>query len=215
MKKLVIFDVCGTLYNSNTTFDFLDYFLRNNKIYKIFNKLRKLTVIKAINKVFFKLFGKDLIRIYALKFIRNVPRNRLLGEAREFVKGLEKIGPTHQLLESYMNRGYDVIIISASLDFLIEVISDELKVDTFFATKLVYRNNICEGAIEKDLLGNKGEILNSIKGKYNEIITVTDNKSDFDIIVESNKCIIVSSSKNLNYWDSLKNKLNIEQIIEV
>ena len=42
MKQIVVFDVCDTLYNTNTTFKFLDKIFINNKKYKILEKISKL-----------------------------------------------------------------------------------------------------------------------------------------------------------------------------
>ena len=38
MKQIVVFDVCDTLYNTNTTFKFLDKIFINNKNIKFLEK---------------------------------------------------------------------------------------------------------------------------------------------------------------------------------
>ena len=53
MNQIYIFDICGTLYHSNTTFDFLEYFLKDTSIYyRYYNILRKTIVWRLFNKVF-------------------------------------------------------------------------------------------------------------------------------------------------------------------
>lgn len=36
MKCLYLFDICGTIYHSNTTFDFLEFYLKDNKAFRFY-----------------------------------------------------------------------------------------------------------------------------------------------------------------------------------
>ena len=41
MKNLYLFDICGTIYRSNTTFDFLEFYLKENKCFRLYRAIYK------------------------------------------------------------------------------------------------------------------------------------------------------------------------------
>ena len=70
MKQIAIFDVCDTLYNVNTTYQFLDQFLINNKKYFFFRKISKLFPVKVLNYFFYKLLNVDFLRNLGTLFLK-------------------------------------------------------------------------------------------------------------------------------------------------
>ena len=68
-SRLVIFDICGTLFFSNTSFDFLDLIVQA-KSYSLFRKVSKTIFARIINKVSVLLLKKDLIRSIAVLYIK-------------------------------------------------------------------------------------------------------------------------------------------------
>ncbi len=78
----------------------------------------------------------------------------------------------------------------------------------FFASKLEFKNGICTGRISNDLLGAKNKIF-----EYENIdLVVTDNLSDLELVKKSSKSIILSTPKNIGFWE--RNGLTVDYILE-
>lgn len=87
------------------------------------------------------------------------------------------------------------MLCSASLDIVVSHIAKKLKVE-YIASELEFNNEICTGKIIKDLLGIKDKIIDAQKIE----LVVTDNTSDLELIMKSPKSVILSTSKNFNFW---------------
>ena len=58
MRNAALIDICGTLFYSNTTFDFLDYYIKNPKYIRLRKRMdNKLLLI--INNIIYRLFHYD------------------------------------------------------------------------------------------------------------------------------------------------------------
>lgn len=200
--EIYIFDICDTLYNSNTTFDFCKW--RKNKKYWEFLLWFSSTILgKLINKISITFFKKEFSRNLHLKSLSNINKDELYKEAILFTEiflNKKKINYTHNILEKLKNKNKDIYLISASIDPVVEAISKHLNVK-FISSELLYIDNICQGSLKKDLLGNKHN-LNFI----NLSLVVTDNISDYQLCRMSEQSLIIINSKNKNFW--IKNKLN-------
>lgn len=82
-SRLVIFDICGTLFFSNTSFDFLDLIVQA-KSYSLFRKVSKTIFARIINKVSVLLLKKDLIRSIAVLYIKGMSKAELQEKADIF-----------------------------------------------------------------------------------------------------------------------------------
>lgn len=219
--KIAVFDICGTLYNSNTTFDFLlFYFKRNNRI-KFF--LFKLCLSKFI-KVFWKILslcGKQkIIRNFLIGFIKNEPVSKLDTEATLFVESyleLRKIAKVESLLNEKKSKSYKIIFASASIEPVVKAIAKKYKVDKAFYTELEKSHNLFTGKIKYDIEGRKHMSIETFKkdNKVEEIIFFTDNKEDIQLILNSNHSNVVSKSKNLSYWQTKVGSRKHIDIIEI
>lgn len=209
MKRLIIYDICGTLYNVNTTFSFL----KNKKLYS-YNY--DFILFKAINKISYKLFNYDFLRILKLRKLKGLKRNKLEKLANDYVKNYlskNRIKYTHNKLEEHKrNKNDDIIIISASLDFIVEEIAKQLNINKYFSTQLEYKDKICQGKIKRDLLGKKVRILKEFINEYDYIIVYTDSKSDFNLVKNVDESYIISKEKDINFWQKNKKKYNIKVI---
>ena len=85
MKQIVVFDVCDTLYNTNTTFKFLDKIFINNKKYKIFRKISKLFPVMLLNYLFYKLIKIDFIRAFGTFFLKGEKVQEIKKISNNFV----------------------------------------------------------------------------------------------------------------------------------
>lgn len=204
-NKIVLVDICGTLYNSNTTFDFLDYYLKS-KNYLLFRKFSKLYVWKVLNKVSLVIFKYDLTRSIAVGYLKNKTKQEL-SEAvdlfyEEVLVNLKNIEP-FLLLEEFKSKGYRVILVSATLDFIAKKVSLVTNVSEYYATDLVYINDKCVGQIENDLLAKKLKYLISKNILPPYELTMSDNFSDICLFENSRNKLIISKKKDFQKWNSV------------
>ena len=76
--KYFLIDICGTLYQSNTTFDFIRYFFSEKPWYIRLNGLRKNKLFRFCNTKAFeysdilKVTLKNICQIWHIFFIMNI-----------------------------------------------------------------------------------------------------------------------------------------------
>ncbi|AKJ42873.1 HAD family hydrolase [Pragia fontium] len=196
MKK-VIFDICDTLYAQNTTFEFI-HFLETKGVIK-HSSLFRFYPTKFILIVLYKFFRWDLYRELMILRLKGIPIEMLRSCAEDYyneVLAEKKIDRTHELLEKFQaSTNCEVVLCSASIDVVVSEIAKKLNITNFFSTSLSYSNGVCEGKIERDILGKKSTLF-SDKLYW----VVTDNKSDLDLIKFSENYTVISRKKDLLFW---------------
>jgi len=203
-----IFDICGTLYDSNTTMDFCEYRVSGKN--KTILKLSKTILGKVINKILVKLFDYDYIRILHIKTLKGLKATEIESDANNFVeKYLEnkKIKGVHEILKNYNKE--DIILVSATIEPVAKAIAKKLASLNYLATTLEYHEDKCLGKIKDDLLGNKQHYF---KNQEIEFI-ITDNKSDLALCQMAKEVVIVSKNKNIKFWEN--QDLKVSKIIKV
>jgi phosphoserine phosphatase len=116
-----------------------------------------------------------------------------------------------ELIKSYNNKNYKLAIVSATLDFIAESVSQRFSIPLVFSTKLVYdENETCRGKIESDLLGKKLKFLkeNKLADKYS--VVITDDYSDKNLFCMNTKNYVVTSAKKVKKWQNFAKKQNIQ-----
>lgn len=203
-----IFDICGTLYDSNTTMDFCEYRVSGKN--KTILKLSKTILAKVINKISVKLFAYDIIRILHIKTLKGLKDTEIEKDADDFVDTYlenKKIEEVHEILKNYNKE--DITLVSATIEPVAKAIAKKLGSLNYLATTLEYHEDKCLGKIKDDLLGNKQHCF---KNQEIEFI-ITDNKSDLDLCKMAKEVVIVSKRKNLVFWQN--QDLKLQKIIEV
>lgn len=176
--KVALFDVCHTLVRANTTFDFLSFYFEGDETYRRFKRKRESLSGRLRAK-----FGdnEQTMRYAAISFLEGEPEERVKLRAAEFVERLEFIEPTGTLLKQWQGQGDEVVLVSASLDVVVAAVAKKLVVERYFASELKFENDVCLGALDKDLLGNKAELISS-RFDGDDLTMVTDNFSDENCI---------------------------------
>jgi len=197
-KKVLLLDVCHTLYHSNTTFDFLAWYFSDNPAYQSLAKKRSST----LNRICARLGFKDHIREHAVGLLKGIPRQKLESAAVSFASTLRPIDPIQAALRNFKEQGYEPILLSSSLDFIVLAVAKQLDIHSIHATELNYQDSVCSGTIKHDLLNTKAQI---IKTRYAglESVFITDNRTDLNCASEVSKFIAVFHSKdsgNANFW---------------
>lgn len=195
-RKIIIFDICDTIYNSNTTFDFLDYEFKGNKRYMLSRKISKTIFFRAINKSL-KLFTVDFTRAYFLYYLKGYSKHNLDVAVDNFFDDVlthKKRQWVIDKLTKLKDEGKPVILVSATIDAIAKRIASEFSVE-YLSSAISFRGDICSGRLERDLLGNKENYI------HEDIeLIVTDNLSDLPLVRMAEKSIILSSKKNITYW---------------
>lgn len=202
-NDVIIFDLCGTLYDSNTTFDFIR-FLRPIYALIIFSlPLRILAKCLSLSS------NIDLIRTLAIYGYKGFSQDQLLQHAERFITEVlesKKILEAEALLRQYsQDHSVIVYLASASIDPIVQVVAQRYAV-SYVSSQLEYINGQSSGKLSVDLLGNKKKYL--ANDHYQ--LVVTDNKCDIDLILASEKSYIVTKKKNVKHWQQ---KLRPQDII--
>ncbi len=207
--KLAIFDVCDTLYSTNTTFDFLDTYFMKDKKYILFRKSSKFFPIKVFNFIIYKTFKLDVIRILATSFLANKSILEIEIFTNDYVnnklvsKQNKKIV---ELLKDYQSQGYKIVLMSGAYDFIIKDIARFFNIDTYFATKLEIVYEKFTGKISQDILLQKDILYKESFPNVSELIVVSDNKSDLNLLLLADKALAVcNKEKDLDFWKNYKN----------
>lgn len=209
-RQLIIFDVCDTLYYSNTTFDFLNFFAKKQNINTVL--LRQIQSKKSpINWVAFlltKIFKHDFYRIWATKTLKNYSSQIIQQQAQLFVETYlcdKKIEPIFTILNEKRNLGAKIVLASSSLSPVVEAIANKLDVD-FFASELAFSaDDKCNGKLKMEVTGQKLLFFDKIiKTDFESVTVVTDNFSDYTLAKWADKCYIVVYNENDKmFWQNL------------
>ncbi|WP_162785171.1 HAD-IB family phosphatase [Bacillus sp. P14.5] len=154
-NNLIVFDVCGTLFKSNTSMDFLDFIFSDNNKYKKILALKKSFLGRVINKVSYKLLGLDLFRLLLTRLLKGQSLNDVSKQSKVFYEEFlttKMITPIKNKLDNHLALGEDVILVSASYDFLIREIATQLNVRHFRASLMELNNELYTGKYERDNL---------------------------------------------------------------
>ncbi|RYE25839.1 MAG: hypothetical protein EOP51_02670 [Sphingobacteriales bacterium] len=211
-KNIALFDVCDTLYYSNTTFDFIFYYLKNHKpdnLPKFKRLLNKGSFSFWFNIALAKFMGNDVIRNRAIKMLKGESKEALYKAGKDFTKMLtsqKKIEETHRLMESYQGNGYRIMLVSASIDPVVHNIAADLDAK-YYSTTLGYdANGICTGVIARDLTGKKYETIQAqmeLDG-IEQIAAVSDNSSDRPMLaMAQQKHIVVYRETDKDVWGGM------------
>lgn len=82
-NRTVLIDICGTLFDSNTTLDFLD-FLLCSRSYRLLRRMARSLPWRAFNRGFRRLTGRDPTREMLLRHLRGYTRQELATAAEAF-----------------------------------------------------------------------------------------------------------------------------------
>lgn len=203
MKGIVLIDICGTLYDSNTTFDFIRWSFPGKR--KMKRWLSGTLFAKGINKLFLLVLGLDVLRVWWVRELKGFQKSELDHMSASFyAESLipRRIDEVHEQVERYRRLGYRLVLVSATLDFIAATIAEELAIVEVHSTLLDYKGDVCLGSIRRDLLGKKDGIAGPLLKGYDEVILITDNKSDDVLLEMSSGGYIVSGPKNLPFWKS-------------
>ena len=203
-SPILIIDICGTLYQSNTTFDFIKYHFGDTWRYRVISHLKKKQFISKLNYVWFRLTGMDIMRTELIKLLKGTDKSALLSMAIDFYNNflLSRKNPEcFTILNNYRKKGARLIIVSATLDIIAKTVAEQENINDWMASTLAYKNDICDGKLNEDLLGGKlcklNQTLGMVEEKYD---VITDNYSDVDIISQAKYAYLIQYNDKRDRW---------------
>lgn len=204
MKRIVVFDVCNTLINENTTAGFVSFYITQR------GGWRKKCVLKAIRyrfsplrillAILYRLGSSDYPKKILVRQLRGATKHELESVAVQYVNSALdnlKIDTVWSLLENEKKRGSLILLASASLSVVITALAK--KIDAIpFSSELLFSEGICAGSIGKDLSGRKFKVVSDyIAGPEKKwLVVYTDNVSDFSLLQKADEGYAVCTAKS-------------------
>jgi len=213
--NVFVFDVCDTLFYSNTTFDFLAFVLQQQG-----NKSKQ-ALLKALTTRWSPLFislavlqkvaGGDPIKTVALRLLAGTPKEELYTLGRRFVAEFlpaRRIARSHELLTGLASTSTRVLLLSASLDPVIAALAESLGSVEFVSSQLAYdAQGRCTGHLERELTGQKQHALQQLVANQVEpmrLAVATDNFTDLELVTQAQvRYVVVHSAAAKQFWQKL------------
>lgn len=208
--KIAVFDVCDTLYYSNTTHDFIRYIHsgRRGKRKAGFQLLNhRFSPLRPALVGFGILTGNDVFRKANIGLLKGMGVAESLALAREFVReflGRKKIEQTHGLVREFQGKGFDVVICSSSIEPVVRAVAEELGIEEFYSAELEFSGGRLTGRLAHDPTGRKLESLAKYRGNARIELAVSDNLSDASLLRAAKRGIaVVHRADKRRFWKDL------------
>ena len=208
MRRFFLIDICGTLYKSNTTFDFVKYHFADKRRCKVITLLRSSRAICKLNYLFFKLTGLDFLRAELIKLLKGYTKEELNKLVEDFYEEYllpRKNRQCFEVINEYRKQGSRLILVSATLDIIAAEVAKRENVSEWIASELIFDNKKCKGKLGTDLLkGKLKTTLEMVNGHSFDVIT--DNYGDADIIAKSKHAYLVQYCDKRDKWSHFLNQ---------
>ncbi|MCE7577990.1 hypothetical protein LZS94_10820 [Aliivibrio fischeri] len=208
---MYVFDLCGTLVRSNTTFTFVSYVTRREKDYtKYLISLFYRTFIFKVIMLFLRRFSishRDLV----IRLLSGYLKDDLVKYASDYAEIELKYKSNQNVVYLLKLNAKRSLIASASLDVIVDAFCTKLNVKKSISANLLYSEyGICLGLIDKDNdpKGNKDKLLKI----DNLIFFATDNYDDYLLCYEASKILILTKKKSLSYWHKVMDNCEAREI---
>lgn len=193
--KTAAFDVCGTLYDANTTFDFLDFHLQARSArHRFLRRCRQLLPLLLVNVMVQRLSGRDVLRALSTGSLKGHDVAVVGASARRYVAEVlpaKRIGPVFELVQRYRDRDYRIVLVSASYDCIIEAVADAVGADGWHSSSLAVRAGRLTGTYARDLLGAKHRHLADALTGADALAVITDDRSDLALLRRATEGVVV------------------------
>jgi phosphoserine phosphatase len=214
---IAVFDLCDTLYYSNTTHDFVRYVAKSrfSITSKLFHKLANSR--RSPFRYFFLAVslatGFDVHKSINLRFLRGFTRVELEQLAEGFVCDFldrRPVDQTHALLREMLRSGARVVLASSSIEPVVRAVARKMMITDWVCTTLEYASERMTGRVLLEVSGRKLSALKPFGGVPGKLLcVVSDNKSDLSLLKAAEHPIaVVHSDSALQFW----NKISVEVI---
>lgn len=207
-SKILAVDVCGTLYDANTTAGLaifhharMSHPVRHAFLCRI---SRKRGVLCAALILFAKLTGFDLHRHLVLTSLKGETLTSVEASASRYLAdhlASKAIPASHERLFNMRSSGWQPILVSNAISPMIEAIARQLDLP-FIASIPEVKNGRLTGRLTQDLTGRKRDVLWSQFDDLtdtSDFAVMTDNRTDSDLIKVADPAVLVSSGTPRNW----------------
>lgn len=204
--SLVVFDVCDTLYECNTTVGFIRHYAaaeQNRRIERVLNRwLDRGSPFFYLGAILHRLAGHDIARMRLIASLAGEPRARLAtvadDYARQSLPGLANAA-VHKRFDRHRAAGERVVLVSSSVDLAVEPIAELLGVE-YCASTMEFADGVCTGRLTRDLTGKKAAVVRDLAGGQPFRLTVyTDNQSDRELVAMADEATIIIPREAAGY----------------
>jgi len=179
-KKLVLFDFDGTLTKKDSLIEFTKFYVGKTNFYK---KLISILPILILYKL--KIIPNDKAKeIFFKHFFKGEKKDVFMQKSKEFAlneidKMLNK--KVYLKLKKYQQNGFDVYIISASIECYLKPWCEKEGIN-LISTRLLFENDLFTGKFATKNCYGKEKVNRLLKevniSKYDEIHCYANSKSD-------------------------------------
>ena len=196
-SRLVIFDVCDTLYDANTTIGFIRFCQSRHSNASLGKALSRW--LDRGSPFFYAgaaaqhLLGWDVARQRIIAALAGEPRSRLTDAASRYVRDILPASANQLIqdrLKAHQAAGDRVMLLSSSIDLVVGLIATNLGTE-YRASTLEFDGDLCTGRLSTDLTGKKADLLRGLVDPGVETWVYTDNRSDKDLVASVGRATIV------------------------
>lgn len=207
MKTLVVCDVCDTLFNSNTTFDFIRFVLKKESKFRfailqcVSNKYSPLFyLIIAMGK----LRGVDFVRSFAISMLKYKKESQLLDLSNQFFDQFLVGRKNKKVFDILDKQDARIFLLSSSISPVVSVIASRYGFE-FVCSELDLIDSVATGKLKTDLTGKKHLVIEEITSNQNvNLVAITDNKSDFEMVKMANlRYVLIKKESEKSFWKEL------------
>lgn len=211
LEKLVVFDICDTLYRSNTTFDFIRFALnKQQKLWKVLLLRLYTTKYSPLFILYYllqKITKKDVCKARSLRLLKGTSKPILDALAEQFrieYLSQKKVAETHQMLQAFKAKQVPIVFLSASIDPVVRALAKAFEVD-FFCSELAYQDHTFTGGVAFEMTGKKQDKLTAFGVDGQTVLTViTDNFTDKALMrLAQHRYAVIYSEEDRAYWGEL------------
>lgn len=210
-RKIIVADICNTLFDSNTTYDFIRYCIDTGRLPAAYGRKYKLLLSRRL-PVFWavavaeKLLRKDLFKGYVVGFLKGCSVPQVAAWADSFFDdylATRIIDKSFSFLNQYDPQ--EVVLVSSTLQPIAAAIAQKLGFPHYLASELEVINHQYTGRISRELSGKKLDALRRFaKGPVNIEMAITDNFSDKELMqCAREKYAVCYSEKQEQFWSDL------------
>lgn len=211
-NKIVVADICNTLFDSNTTFDFVRYCVVQKKVSFYNRVLYKFFLYRWFPGFWVIVFLEKLSKKdYHKKIVTSLFRNRTVIEVSEWAESFfesylrsRSISQTNNILKQY--KSSKIVLISSTLYPIAEVIAKKTGINDFIATSMEIVGSKYTGKILLEVAGQKKELLRDkfTGDDFTLEMVVTDNLTDFNLMASADRKIAVCYDKQQEkFWKKI------------
>ena len=211
MNKVFLIDICGTIYRSNTTLDFVRFFWGDDVKVRIMLSLP----FRILSRLMYYAIRWEPLRFCLIRMLKGKSHEELRIMAETFHKEFlcRRINnDVISKIEKKRQQGYTLVLLSATLDIIAEEVSKQFNIPHVISSMLDYDDDgICLGRLRRDLLHDKHGALKKEGYAHPYDGIITDNYTDASLIEKSNEAYLICYGSSREKWGKYIGKNAIER----